>query len=200
MERVWSSRLRWRLRGAWLGPLLIVFVVADGILLSRLPISGEGPDLVGGLLLSAFFNLVAVAVLAPFAGMALRRRRPDLPAFVARDRAAAVLVLAIAAALLAGGLLHRGEVERNRAAMRDALARGQAWIGAQARAPAEIRRHVRLADVVAIVDGSVYRVCVRRPSDPRRAFCAVVDTDARYPAGIRYGGAEPNQSFSAGWR
>lgn len=200
MERVWSSRLRWRLRGAWLAPLLVVFVVADGILLTELPIAGEGPDLVGGLLLAAFFNLVAVAAVAPFAGMAIRRRRPDLPSFVARDRAGVALVLAIAAGLLTGGLLHHGEVERNRRAMAEALARGQAWIGAQARAPAEIRRHVQLADVVPIVDGSVYRVCVRRPSDPRRGFCAVVDTTARYPAGIRYGGTEPNQSFSAGLR
>lgn len=198
MERVWASRLRWRLRGAWLAPALVVFVVADGVLLSELPLTGEGPDLVGGLLLAAFFNLVAVAAVVPLVGVLVRRRRPDLPTFVARDRAGVVLVVAIAIALLVGGLLHRGELERNRDAMREAVARGEAWIGANPRAPAEIRRHVRMADVVAILDGSVYRVCVTRPSDPRRAFCAVVDTTAAYPAGIRYGGTQPNLAFNAG--
>lgn len=198
MERVWSSRLRWRLRGALLAPVFVVLVVVDGLLLTELPTSGEGPDLVGGLLLSAFLNLVVVAGLAPLAGLLVRRRRPDLPAFVARDRAGVVLLLALSAGLLVAGLLHHGELERNHTAMEEAVARGQAWIGANPDAPAEVRHHVRSADVVAILDGSVYRVCVPRPSDPRRAFCAVVDTGARYPAGIRYGGTEPNASFNAG--
>lgn len=200
MERVWSSRLRWRLRGAWLAPLLVVLVVADGILLTTLPIAGEGPDLVGGLLLAAFFNLVAVAAIAPLLALVVRRRRPDLPAFVARDRVGVALVLAIAAGLLAGGLLHRGELERNREAMESAFARGKAWIRANPTAPPDVRRDVRLADAVAIVEGRVYRVCVTRPSDAAKAFCAVVDADADGPAAIRYGGAEPNASFIAGRR
>jgi hypothetical protein len=200
MERVWSSRLRWRLRGAWLAPLLAVLVVADGLLLTRLPISGEGPDLVGGLLLAAFLNLVAVAALAPVGGFVLRTARPDLPGFVARDRIGVVLVLLITAGLLAAGLLHRSELRHNRAAQAEALARGRAWIGARQDAPAEFRRHVDLADVVPIVEGRVYRVCVPRVSDSDRAYCAVVDTDATYPAGIRFGGAESNRHFALGTR
>lgn len=200
MERVWSSRLRWRLRGAWLAPLLVVLVVADALLLTRLPISGEGPDLVGGLLLAAFLNLVAVAALAPIGGLLLRTARPELPRFVARDRVGVVLVLLLTAGLLAGGLLHRGELQRNHAAQREALARGAGWIGAQQDAPAEVRRHVELADVVPIVDGHLYRVCVPRVSDPERAWCAVVDTDASFPDGIRFGGYETNARFSAGVR
>lgn len=200
MERVWPSRLRWRLRGAWLAPLLVVLVVADGLLLTRLPISGEGPDLVGGLLLAAFLNLVAVAALAPIGGLLVRTAWPQLPGFVARDRVGVVLVLLIAAGLLGAGLLHRGELQRNHAAQREALARGAGWIGARADAPAEVRRHVELADVVAIVDGKLYRVCVPLVSDANRAYCAVVDTDATFPAGIRFGGWETNQHFSAGTR
>ncbi|MDO8213837.1 hypothetical protein [Conexibacter sp. CPCC 206217] len=199
-ERVWSSRLRWRLRGAALAPLLAVLVVVDGLLLARLPISGEGPDLVGGLLLAAFLNLLAVAALAPLGGVVLRTARPDLPGFVARDRVGIVLVLLLTAGLFTAGLLHRGELRRNAAAQTEALARGRAWIGAQQDAPAEFRRHVDLADVVAIVDGSLYRVCVPRVSDPDRAFCAVVDVVATYPAGIRFGGAESNAHFAAGTR
>ena len=49
--------------------------------------AGEGTDLVGGLLLAGFLNLVVVAVLAPLAGTLLRRSRPDLPAVVAGDYA-----------------------------------------------------------------------------------------------------------------
>lgn len=198
MERVWARRLRWRLRGAWLAPLLVVLTIADGILLTRLPLAGEGTDLVGGLLLAGFFNLVAVAAIAPFLGMGLRRLRPDLPTIVARDYAGAFLVILVTAGVLIGGLVHHGTVVRNQEAMREALARGQAWIGANDEAPAQFRRHVALADVVPIVEGSVYRVCVNRIEDADRAFCAVVPTDVPYPQGIRYGGAEPNARFMAG--
>jgi hypothetical protein len=198
MERVWPSRLRWRLRGATLAPLIVVLVVAEGVLLTRLPLSGEGPDLLGGLLLAAFLNLVVAAALAPIAGLLVRRVRPDLPGFVARDRAGVVLVLLLAAGLVAGGLAHRGTLARNHAAEADALARGKAWIGAAA--PAEFRRHVALADVFPIVDGSLYRVCVPRIVDPSRAWCVVVDTTRPYPQGIRFAGAEPNARFGAGMR
>jgi hypothetical protein len=198
MERMWASRLRWRLRGAWLAPLFVVLTIADGVLLTRLPLAGDGTDLVGGLLLAGFLNLVAVAAIAPFAGLALRRVRPDLPALVARDYAGAGLVVLVTAGLLAGGLIHHGTVVRNREAMQEALARGKAWIGANDEAPAEFRRHVELADVVPIVEGSVYRVCVNRIADADRAWCAVVPTDPPFPQGIRYGGAEPNARFMAG--
>lgn len=198
MERVWPSRLRWRLRGATLAPLIVVLVVAEGVLLTRLPLSGEGPDLLGGLLLAAFLNLVVAAALAPITGLLVRRVRPDLPGFVARDRAGVVLVLLLAVGLVAGGLAHRGTLARNHAAEADALARGRAWIGTAA--PAEFRRHVALADAFPIVDGSVYRVCVPRVSDPSRAWCVVVDTTRPYPQGIRFAGAEPNAHFGAGMR
>ncbi|MBB4665031.1 hypothetical protein [Conexibacter arvalis] len=200
MERVWPSRLRWRLRGAPLAPLLAVLVVAEGVLLWRLPISGEGPDLVGALLLAGFFNLLVVAALAPIAGLALRAARPSLPFFLARDRAGVVLVLALAAGLLLAGLRHQDTLARNHEAMAEALARGKAWIGARADAPAEFRRHVELADVFPIIDGSLYRVCVPRPTDADRAYCAVVDVEQPYPRGIRFAGAEPNARFSTGMR
>lgn len=198
MERVWSSRLRWRLRGAWLAPLVAVLVVVDGLLLTRLPISGEGPDLVGGLLLAAFLNLVAVAALAPIGGLIVRTARPDLPGFVARDRVGVVLVLLLAAGLLGAGLVHREELARNHAAQADALERGRAWIGAQQDPRADqFRRHVELADVVPIVNGSVYRVCVPSLKDVDSAYCAVVDLDRE---AIRYAGAETNAHFSSGTR
>lgn len=200
MERVWTSRLRWRLRGAPLAPLLVLLVVADGVLLWRLPVDGDGPDLVGALLLAAFLNLVVVAALAPIAGLALRRVRPELPFFLARDRAGVVLVLLLSGLLLLAGLRHHDTLARYADAEADALARGKAWIGASADAPAEFRRHVELADVVPVVDGSVYRVCVPRVADPGRAWCAMVDVGQPYPRGVRFAGAEPNARFAAGTR
>lgn len=198
MERVWLTRLRWRLRGAPLAPLVAVLVVAEGVLLWRLPTSGAGPGLVGGLLLAAVLNLIVVAGLAPIAGLLLRRAQPSLPFFLARDRAGIVLVLLLGAGLLAAGLRNHETQERNAAALQEALARGRAWIGADADAPAVFRRHVALADAVPIVAGSVYRVCVPRIDDGTRAWCAVVDVEQPYPHGIRFAGAEPNARFSAG--
>src|SRR3989442_433990 len=65
MERVWASRLRWRLTGATQWPAFTLFVVGDAVLLQALPIAGDGPELFPALLLSGFFNLLVVAVAAP---------------------------------------------------------------------------------------------------------------------------------------
>lgn len=200
MERVWSSRLRWRLKGAWLAPLVAALVVAEGVLLTRLPISGEGPDLVGALLLAAFLNLLLVAAVAPVLGFVLRTARPDLPAFVARDRVGVVLVLLLAAGLLTAGLLHRADLRREHSAAREALTRGRAWIGAQQRAGAFARSHTEWADVYAIEPGAVYRVCVPLSPAWRAAYCAAVDVQRPWPGGVRYAGAETNQHLAAGTR
>jgi hypothetical protein len=197
MERVWASRLRWRLRGAWLAPLLVVLTVADALLLHARPLAGDGTDLFGALLLAGFFNLLAVAVVAPFAGMALRRLRPDLPTVVARDYAGGALVALVTAVLLSVGLVHHGTVMRNRHALAEAQTRGQAWIGTHA--PAEYRRHVLLADVVAIVAGKVFRVCTPG-QHPRRSYCVVVRLDRSFPNGVRFAGSESNAVFAAGTR
>ena len=141
MERVWTSRLRWRLRGAWLAPLLVLLTLADALLIHWRPLAGDGPTgFFAALLLASFLNLVAIAALAPFLGMAWRRLRPELPVVVARDRAGVVLVLLVTAGLVVGGALHHGTVVRNTDALADAHARAIAWIGTYA--PAPYRRHL----------------------------------------------------------
>ena len=42
-ESVWVTRMRWRMRGAWLWPTFVVLTVAEGIALELLPIAGDGP-------------------------------------------------------------------------------------------------------------------------------------------------------------
>jgi hypothetical protein len=192
MERVWASRLRWRLRGAWLAPLLVLLTLADALLIHWRPLAGDGPTgLFAALLLACFLNLVAIAALAPFVGMAWRRVRPDLPVVVARDRAGVVLVLLVTAGLIAGGALHHGTVVRNADAAADAHARAVAWIGTNA--PAPFRRHLALADTVAVVPGSLYRTCALDPASGR-AWCVVA-----HPHGdVRHDGGTPNAVFQAG--
>ena len=44
-ERVWWTRLRWRLRGATMWPAFLLALVADTVLLRALPIAGDtAPD------------------------------------------------------------------------------------------------------------------------------------------------------------
>ena len=192
MERVWASRLRWRLRGAWLAPLLAGSTVCDALLIHYRPLAGdERTAPVAALLLASFLNLVAVAALAPFLAMALRRVRPDLPTVVARDRSGVALVLLVTAGLLAGGLLHHGTVVRNADALADAHARAVAWIGTHA--PAAFRRHVELSDTVAVVPGTLYRTCAPDPAHSR-AWCVVVHPHGR----VRRDGGTPNATFQAG--
>lgn len=189
---MWASRLRWRLRGAWLAPLLVLLTLLDALLLHWRPLAGDGATgFVPALLLASFLNLVAVAALAPLLALALRRARRDQPVVVARDRAGVALVLLVTAGLLAGGLLHHGTVVRDRRALADAHARAIAWIGTYA--PAAFPRHLALADTVAVVPGRLFRTCAPDPANGR-AWCVVV----RAGGGIRRDGGTPNALFQAG--
>ena len=110
-QSVWLTRMRWRLRGAWLWPAFIVADARRGGRAAVLPIAGDGPGgVLPGVLLAGFANLILIAAVAPLAGHRLRRRRPDLPRVVAQDYAGTALLLAFAAAVLAGGLIHRPAV------------------------------------------------------------------------------------------
>src|SRR4051812_26560904 len=74
VERFWWSRLRWRMRGAWLWPVFLLLTPLEGILLSTLPpYDGAPPGVIGGALLGRLANLFLIPLLAPLLG---RRRRP----------------------------------------------------------------------------------------------------------------------------
>src|SRR5215210_4303405 len=173
-EPLWRSRLRWRLRGAMLWPAFGPAVVLDAVLLHVLPIAGEGrPGPVAALLLSTFFNLVVVAVLAPLAGRRLRARRPGTPKVVADDQAGTVLLGALAVSLLALGLAHRPAVK---AEDRDFEAQSlavRAYVAHQA--PAPFRANIDRADTWR-QGPDLFRTCIPGP-DPRRALCLIVSTD-----------------------
>ncbi|HWK30355.1 MAG TPA: hypothetical protein VNS09_27560 [Solirubrobacter sp.] len=189
VESLRWRRLRWRLRGAWQWPAFVALTAVDVLLLTRLPFSGEGGDAVGALLLAGFANLIAVAFLAPLLALAVRRRRPDLPVLIARDYAGAWLVAAITAALLAGGLSHRGAVRAERADQRAVYAAVHAYVLASAP-----RFAGGLGEVDALeLEPEHYRACVPGP-DPL-PLCLFVNTD-QTPAGVQRDPArEPNSQL-----
>ena len=187
-ERLWLTRLRWRLRGAWLWPAFFALTAIDGTLIALLPPYDEAPrELVGGVLLAGFANLAAIAVLGPLGGHLLRRRRPDLPRVVATDYAGTALVLAIAALLLVAGLIHRPAVSAERGDQAAMLTAVRGFLTSQA---PEWRPGLARLDAVRLAP-DVYRACV--PGDePRRSLCLIVDTD-QHPAGVtRDDSMEPN--------
>ena len=178
-QSVWLTRMRWRLRGAWLWPSFIVLTLAEWVALQVLPIAGDGPGgVLPGVLLAGFANLILIAALAPLAGHRLRRRRPDFPPVVAHNYAGTALLLLFAAAVLAGGLIHRPAVV---AAEEDLRAQAFAVHNYVITQEPKYTPGIALADPMRVQD-DLYRTCVPGP-DPKRWLCLYVDTKQR-PAGV----------------
>jgi hypothetical protein len=191
VERLWWPRLRWRLRGAWQWPAFALLTVVDTVVLLELPYYGDGPGTpLAAFLLAGFANLVAVAVIAPLAGAALRRRRPDLPRLIATDYAGTVAMMAITLALVAGGLAHRPAVTAEHADANAAVLATHDYV---------LGRHPgyapRLAELdVMRVERDLYRTCVPT-GDPRRWLCVFVTTNVRPPGVTRDSDQAPNASY-----
>jgi hypothetical protein len=179
VESVWRRRLRWRLRGAWQWPAFAMLTAVDAALVAWLPFSGGGADALGAVLFAGFVNLLAVAVLAPFVGMALRRRRRDLPLFIARDYAGTALLVAITAGFVVGGLWHRSALAAEREDREAVFVAVHKYLLAEEPdfAPYASGLDARL------LEPDSYRACVSRPEE-RLPLCFFVNTD-QVPAGIR---------------
>ena len=177
-EPLWRSRLRWRWRGALQWPLFVVLTVADALLLGKLPIAGDGgTDFVPALLLAFFFNLVALAVVAPLASLRLRRRRPDLPKVVADDYAGTVLLGVVTIGFVVGGLIHRPQMKDAEHDLVVQQATARRFVATQA--PAEFRARVAESDTLKLGE-DYFRTCVPGPN-PTRWFCVFVNTDQSPP-------------------
>ncbi|MEA2321877.1 MAG: hypothetical protein QOD81_1727 [Solirubrobacteraceae bacterium] len=191
-DRVWWTRLRWRLRGATMWPAFAVALVGDAVLLRLLPIAGDtAPDPFAALLLALFFNLVVVAVGAPLGGRWLRRGHPALPKVIADDRAGTALVGAVSVALLAAGLAHRPAVLAEAREFDEQAATARQFV--LERAPARFRAHLEDMDTLKQA-GDLYRTCVPGPS-ARRAFCVIVNTDQHPPGVTRDADQSPNAAL-----
>lgn len=179
------------MRGAWMWPAFATLTIADGVLLHLLPFGGDGWDLVPCLIASGFANLVVVAAFAPAGGLLLRRRRPDLPRAIASNYAGTVMLGALAAAFLAGGLIHRPLVEEKDRDLRLQFSVAREYFAGQA--PPQYRTRLDHIDTLKL-ESDLYRTCVPG-DDPRRALCLIVDT-SQSPPGIREDpGRETNSSF-----
>jgi hypothetical protein len=195
MEGARLARMRWRLRGAWLAPALVVATVADAVIGHLLPPAGETQTIVAAALLGTFFNLLAVLLLRVPFSVLLRRRRPDLPRIVARDYAGTIAITLVSTVILLVGVLHRPTIIANRNAMNDAISRAQAFIGD--RAPAEFRRNLERVSTYTIEPGRIYRTCVPSISTSR-TYCVVVKTQMPFAQSVTFAGYESNADFSRG--
>jgi hypothetical protein len=190
-ERVWHRRLRWRLRGAWQWPAFVALTLVDGILLVVLPPYDGAPENVfPGVLLAGFVNLLAIAVVAPALGALLRRRRPDLPRPIAAHYAGAALLVAIAALLVAGGLLHRSAVADEEARERAIATAMHDYV---LREEPQLRGSLGTVDLIRI-DEDLYRACVPR-REAGRWLCLFVSTDQHPPGVTRDSEQVPNRSY-----
>jgi hypothetical protein len=195
MDSAWLHRVRWRWRGAWLWPAFFALTIAEAIVGHMLPPAGDGQTVVSAGLVALVLNLIAVILLSRPLGAVLRRARGDLPSIVARNYAGTAAIVTVGLVLLTAGLVHRSTLQAQRNTMDDAIRRAQAYIGA--RAPAQFRRNLELADTFVIQQGSIYRTCV--PSDDRRrTYCVIVKDKLPFPRSVSFGGYEPNQVMSAG--
>jgi hypothetical protein len=179
VERLWLTRLRWRMRGAWLWPAFFGLTLVDGILITLLPPYGwTPPGLVGGLLLAGFANLLLLAAVAPLAGHLLRRRRQDLPRPIAFDYAGTALFCALAVTILVAGVIHRPATAARQDDAEAMSAAVRAYVAAHAPEWADGLDRVAVREYAP----EVFRACVPGP-DPTKALCLIVDTDRR-PARI----------------
>ena len=176
-DRVWTRRLRWRLRGARLWPAFAFLTLLDGVLLHVNPIAGDSTGIFGATLLAGFFNLAAVVLVAPLLSRRLRRDRPKE---IADDRAGTVVIVGVTVALAAIGLGHAGAVDDANRTMSRQLAAARRYFASQA--PPEYRINRARVDTWKQSD-NFFRTCIPGP-DRDHALCVFVTTDT-HPPGVR---------------
>ncbi len=198
-ERFWPTRIRWRLRGAWMWPSFVVITLVDGLILHLLPPVRTGVDLIPGILLATFGNLVLVGLVAPWLARRLWNNRtaaaPGAPPRAQRevlvDRVGTALLLASVVGVLAAGLAARPlvvseteDTERNAEAFRSfVLSQGSP----------ELERNLETANTIRLGE-DYFRTCIAR-DDRERYFCAFVDTSENPPAVRHDGSAEANSAY-----
>ncbi len=203
-ERFWTSRLRWRLRGATQWPAFVVLTLVDGIVLDALPpVSTTGLNLIEGVLIATFANLFLVGAVAPWLTRRLADRRAaalvaagsPAPAQanrdVLQDRVATALLLAGLVGVVASGLANRPVIVSETDATEEnarALTRYVERSGND-----ELIRNLETANTIRLGEG-YFRNCIAR-DDRRRFFCVFVDTREDPAEVVRDRSAEPNTVF-----
>jgi hypothetical protein len=196
-ERFWPTRARWRLRGAWMWPTFVVLTLLDGLVLHLLPPVQTGVDLIPGILIAVFGNLVLVGAVAPWLARRIWARRPaptpGAPPIaqveVLTDRVGTALLLASLVGVLAAGLAARPLVvaetdarERAADAILDVVHRS---------GNAELARNVETAQTARLAEG-YFRTCIAR-DDRRHFWCWFIDTSQKPVDVVRDPSQLPNR-------
>jgi hypothetical protein len=203
-ERFWTSRLRWRLRGATQWPAFVVLTLVDGAVLDRLPpISTTGLNFVDGVLIATFANLFLVGAVAPWLARRLADRRAaalttagapppsEAERDVIKDRTATALLVVGLAAVIVAGLANRPVIVSETDATEEnaeALSRYVARSGDD-----ELVRNRDTANTIRLGEG-YFRNCIAR-DDRERHFCVFVDTREDPPEVVVDDSAEPNTVY-----
>lgn len=183
----------WRVRGAMQWPAFVICTLVDGVILDALPpLATRTLNLLDGVLIATFGNLVLLGAVAPFLAKRLIRRRALEPAFaesaapseadreVLQDRVAALAMASGVLACLVSGLANR-PVLVSETKETEEVAR-QMSIFIDHSGSAELRRNREAADTHNVGKG-LFRVCVPR-DDRRRFVCLYVDT-SNDPVSVR---------------
>jgi len=209
-ERFWTSRLRWRLHGAWQWPAFAVLTLVDGLVLDWLPPLGAARmDLILGVLIATFANLFLVGAIAPFLTKRLSVRReavlagagvpraegsppPEAEREVLQDRVATALLVAGLVAVLVSGLANRPLTVSETEATEEV---GRELRNYALRAESEeLTRNLETANTIRLSDG-YFRACIAR-DDRRRYVCLLIDTDKDPTEVRRDRDARPNSAFA----
>jgi hypothetical protein len=195
-QRFWPTRVRWRLRGAWMWPTFVVLTLFDGLVLHLLPPVRTGVDLVPAILIATFGNLVLVGALGPWLARRMWARRPaaepGAPPMaqveVLVDRVGTGLLVAGVAGVVAAGLAARPLVvaetdDRERAA--EAILRVIDESGNE-----ELIRNKETAQTARLADG-YFRTCIAH-DDRRRFWCYFIDANKRPVEVVRDPSGIPN--------
>lgn len=195
MDGARITRLRWRLHGAWMWPSFVVLTLLDGALVHWLPLSGDTQSPMTGWLIGLFGGLVAIVLIAPAFGYALRRVRPDMPKVVARNYAGTGALMVLTLIVLIAGLAHRSTINQDRRALQDAIARAQAYIGTHAKPQFQV--NLNQANAYELQPPTIYRVCVPNRGQTR-TYCVIVHRNRPFSRSVSFSGYEPNSVLSEG--
>jgi hypothetical protein len=204
-ERFWTSRLRWRLRGAWLWPAFAFFTALDAVVLELLPPFGVARmDIFLGFLIATFGNLFLVGAVAPFLSRRLADRRaagpapagasapPEAEREVLHDRVATALLAAGLVAVLVSGLANRPMTVSETEDTEEVGRQMRAYVARSG--SRELQRNLDTANTKRLAEG-YFRVCVAR-DDRRRYVCLFVDTNKDPTEVSRDPDASSNAEFS----
>jgi hypothetical protein len=188
--------MRWRLRGAWMWPAFVLLTILDGLILHWLPPVRTGVDVIPGILLATFGNLVLVGALAPWLARRIRARRPaEVPGAppeatvdVTTDRVGTGLLVASVFGVLAAGLAARPTVVVETEDREEAAT--AIHVQVHRSGDPELVRNEEASDTIRLADG-LFRTCIPR-DDRRRWSCFIVDANVD-PARVDLDrSAEPN--------